>query len=266
MTKHGQRRQLKRIAAPKLYPVPRKAGGRFVIKPAPGPHPADRCIPLGIILRDILGYARTLREVKKILNKGFIKIDGRVIRDYKFPVGIMDVVEITETEEYYRILPFNRKLFLHEIKKEEANIKVLKIINKRYVKGANIQLNLFDGRNILFKVKSEEERRDILQKYKVGDSLVITVPEQKIIDHIPMNVNSYAIVILGKHMGEHGKIKAIHKIFGPRASTAEIIKDGNEAIITALEYLYVIGRDSPVISLPSIEEARRLEQRKPIRI
>lgn len=265
MTKHGQRRQLKRIAAPKLYPVPRKKGGKFVIKPSPGPHPADRCIPIGVVLRDILGYARTLREVKKILNSGFVMVDGRKIKDYKFPVGIMDVIHITETDEYFRILPFRRKLFLHEINKEEANLKIVKIVNKRYVKGGNIQLNLFDGRNILFKINSEEERKKILNQYKVGDSLAITVPDQKIIEHLPMDINNYAMVILGRHMGEHGVIKSLHRMFGPRASTAEIAK-GEETIITAMDYLYVIGKKNPMITLPTLEEVEKIERRKPTRI
>ncbi len=266
MTKHGQRRQLKRVAAPKLFPIPRKVGGRFTIKPMPGPHPADRSIPLGIILRDILGYARTLREIKKILNRKLVKIDGRIITEYKFPVGIMDIIEIPDEELYLRVMPYRRKLVLYEIPKEEANIKILKIINKRYVKGGNIQLNLFDGRNILFRPKDDKERREILTKYKVGDSIMITVPEQKILDHIPLALDNYAMVILGRHMGEHGLLKGIHKMFGARASTVSIQDQKGGEIITALDYVYMIGKDRPLISLPTEEGVRRIAERKPIRL
>lgn len=266
MTKHGQRKQLKRIATPRLYPIPKKEGGKFAIKPAPGPHPADRCIPLGVILRDLLGYARTLREVKKILNQRVVKIDGRVITDYKFPVGLMDVIEITETEEYFRVLPFRRKFVLHEITKEEARYKLVKIINKRYVKGANIQINLFDGRNILFKVSSDEERREILDKYKVGDTLMITVPEQKIVAHYKLAVNNYALISAGRHMGEHGVLRSIHKRFGPMASIAEIEKFDGEKVLTALEYVFIIGDEKPAITLPTEEEVKNFAKRKPLRI
>ncbi|MHA1615956.1 MAG: 30S ribosomal protein S4e [Candidatus Njordarchaeales archaeon] len=261
MTKHGPRRQLKRIAAPKLFPIPRKVGGKFTIKPSPGPHPADRCIPLGIIIRDILGYARTLREVKFILNQRIVKIDGRVITDYKFPVGLMDVLEIERTKEYYRTLPFRRKLVLHRITPEEAKYKIVKIIGKRYVKNANIQLNLEDGRNILFKVSSDEERRKILDTYFVGDSLMISLPEQKILGHFRLKEGMYALITAGRHMGEHGTIKEITKMFGPRASTATIETVSGEEIITALDYVLVIGEDKPAITLPSEEEVREIMKR-----
>jgi len=261
MTKHGQKRQLKRIAAPPLIPVPRKKGGRFIIKPHPGPHPASRAIPLGIILRDTLRYARTLKEAKRILNEGVIKVDGKVVKDYKYPVGMMDVIELVKTEEFYRIVPYQRRLVLHKIPKDEARYKIARIIGKRYVKNGHIQLNLEDSRNILFKTGNEEERRKILDTYFVGDSLMITIPDQKIIRHYHIEERKYAIITAGRHMGTHGKIQEIHKLFGPRASTVTIVTPANEHVITALEYVLVIGEDRPEISLPTIEEIELIRRR-----
>jgi len=261
MTKHGQRRQLKRVAAPKLFPIPRKKGGKFVIKPSPGPHPANRCIPLGIIIRDILGYARSLKEVRKILNEKVVKIDGRVVRDYKFPVGMMDVIELTKTEEYYRILPFRKKLVLHKISPTEAKYKVVRIIGKRYVKNGYIQINLEDGRNILFKTEDKDERRKILDTYSVNDSLLISIPDQKIMNHFELKINKYAIITAGLHMGEHGIIKEIHEKFGPKASTVIITTPTNEELITALDYILVIGDDRPAISLPDPKEYEEIMRR-----
>jgi len=264
MTKHGQRRQLKRIAAPIVFPVPKKIGGKFVIKPSPGPHPANMCIPLGIIIRDVLRYARTLREAKKILNKKVIKIDGRVITDYKFPVGLMDVIEITKTGEFYRVLLFKRRLVLHRITPEEAKIKIVRITGKRYVKGANIQLNLEGGRNILFKISSDEERRKILDTYSVGDSLVITVPEQKIIKHIKFKEGIYGIITAGRHMGIHGSVVEIRKIIamGARASTARIKTPTGDEFLTALDYVLPIGEKTPEITLPTDEEVEEIMRRR----
>lgn len=261
MTKHGPRRQLKRIAAPRLFPIPRKIKGRFAIKPAPGPHPAERAIPLGIIIRDILGYARTLREIRKIVHAGYVKVDGRVIKDYKFPVGIMDVIELTLTEEIYRVLPFRRRLVLHRINPEEAKFKITRIIGKRYVKHGNIQLNLEDGRNILFKVNNEEERKKILQTYFVGDSLMISIPEQRILKHFKLVENKYAIIVAGRHMGVHGIIKEINKMYGPKASTVTIVTPNEEEFITALEYVLLIGDEQPEITLPTMEDYERIIKR-----
>jgi small subunit ribosomal protein S4e len=36
--------------------------------------------------------------------EGLIKIDGKVRRDPRFPLGIMDVVSIEKTNEHFRIL------------------------------------------------------------------------------------------------------------------------------------------------------------------
>ncbi len=261
MTKHGARRQLKRVAAPKLFPIPRKIKRRFVIKPIPGPHPAARSIPLGIIIRDILGYAHTLREVRKIVHAGYVKVDGKVVKDYKFPVGLMDVLELTLTEEFYRILPYKRRLVLHRITPDEAKFKIARIIGKRYVKNGNIQLNLEGGRNILFKVNNDEERKRILQTYKVGDSLMISIPKQEALKHFTLTENKYAIIVAGRHMGIHGRIKEIHKMYGPRASTVTIVTPNEEEFITALEYVLLIGDDRPEITLPTEEEYERVIKR-----
>ncbi len=261
MTKHGPRRQLKRIAAPKLFPIPRKIKRRFVIKPMPGPHPAERSIPLGIIIRDILGYARTLKEVRKIVHAGYVKIDGRVVKDYRFPVGLMDVIELTLTDEIYRVLPFKRRLVLHKITPEEAKFKIARIVGKRYVKKGHIQLNLEGGRNILLKVNNEEERREILQKYSVGDSLMISIPNQEILKHFKLAENKYAIIIAGRHMGVHGQIKEINRMYGPRASTVTIVTPNEEEFITALEYTLLIGDERPAITLPTEEEYKKVIKR-----
>lgn len=254
MTKLGGKRHLKRLAAPRLFPIPRKVGGRFVVNPEPGPHPKDMCIPLALILRDMLGYARTLREVKIILNQRLVEVDGRVRTSYKFPCGLFDVIHIKRVDLYFRILPYKRRLVLHRITPEEAKFKLCKIIGKRYVKNGWIQLNLTSGYNILFKTETEEERRKILDTYFTNDVLKVSLPDLKILDHFPFKEGMYALVIGGHRMGAHGVIKKIEKRYGPRASTVTIETPDGEEIVTALDYVFVIGRDKPEISLPTEEE------------
>ncbi|MEM3193440.1 MAG: S4 domain-containing protein, partial [Candidatus Bathyarchaeia archaeon] len=76
MGKMGGSRHLKREMTPTFWPIHRK---KFVwaLKPSPGPHPIERCIPLGVIVRDLLGLAETMREAKKIIAQGKILVDGR---------------------------------------------------------------------------------------------------------------------------------------------------------------------------------------------
>lgn len=258
MTKLGGTRHLKRLAAPRVFPIPRKRPhGKYTIRPSPGPHPMDRSVPIAIILRDVLGFAKTLREARKILAQRLVCVDGRVITDYKFPVGIMDVLYVKKMEKYWRVLPIRRKLLLHEITPEEAKIKIVRIIGKRYVKNGWIQLNLEDGRNILFKVNSDDERREILQKYKTWDSLKISIPEQRILDHFRLEEGSYGLLIGGTHAGSHGTITKISKQLMRKYDTVTIKTPLEEYLSTSLQYVLVIGREKPEISLPSIEGENR---------
>ena len=91
------------LNAPKNWPIERKKQ-IWLTRPNPGPHPLNRCLPLSILLRNVLKYARTMREVKTILNEGGILIDSKVRKDYKFPVGLMDVVEVKKTNEFFRLI------------------------------------------------------------------------------------------------------------------------------------------------------------------
>ena len=56
---------LKRYGIPKFWPLSKKEKV-WAVKPRPGPHPKDFCIPLQIIVRDILELAETSKEAKKI--------------------------------------------------------------------------------------------------------------------------------------------------------------------------------------------------------
>lgn len=55
-------------------------------------------MPLHLILRSKLGYALTDREVTQILNEkeNEVKIDGKVRRNGKFPVGLMGKAKVTK--------------------------------------------------------------------------------------------------------------------------------------------------------------------------
>ena len=139
MGRKGQSRHRKRLSAPIAYPIPRKHG-TFTIKPYPTRSTMESSIPLGIIIREILGYAKTLTEVKKILSRKMVKIDGQVQTNYKSSLSPMDVLEITKTEEYFRLLPYRgkRRFKLHPISKDDAHLKMQRIKRKKAVKCVSI--------------------------------------------------------------------------------------------------------------------------------
>src|SRR3989338_7859124 len=158
--------KLKRLPSPKWWPIERKTK-KYVISPKPGPHSSEKCIPLGLIIRDVLKHAETLKEVKTILNDNKVKVDGKIIRDYRFPVGLMDVVAVGD--ENYRILINKKGLYLKNISESESKIKLLVIKNKTALKKGKIQINFHDGTNKL--VAGDDK----LSKIKTGDSVLIDI-------------------------------------------------------------------------------------------
>ena len=223
---------LKRLAAPKIWSIKRK-GLKFVTKPVPGPHNLNTYMPINVLLKEILGYANTTREVKKILNNSEVKIDGNVRKELRFPVGIFDTIEFTNLIEYFRvILNKKNKLDLIKIKKDEALLKPCKIIGKTMVRG-KLQLNLFDSSNILVDNDS----------YKVGDTVLLSLSTKKIEKHLKLEKKSTIFLTGGKHIGEIGNIEDIieNKI---------IYKDQKGNIIeTSKRHAFVIGGNKPVITL-----------------
>lgn len=250
MGKKGQKRHLKRLPAPKFWPIHRKEF-KWTVRPSPGPHPMNRCLPLLLIVRDILGYAKTAREARRILAEGKIKVDGKIRRDYKFPVGLMDVIEISDVNEAYRVLPLPGKgLSLHPISDEEVKFKLCRIESKRTVNGGHIQLNLHDGRNILIRVNDPTKPEE--DTYKTMDVLKIGLPEQEIEENIKFEEEVLALVTWGKNMGQVGRIKEITRRIGRRMSVVTLESPDGELFQTSLEYVFPIGRDKPLISLSQL--------------
>jgi len=249
MGRKGGRRHLKRKPAPRFWPIHRK---EFVWapKPKPGPHPTSRCLPTLLIIRDILGLAKTRREAKIIISQGKVLVDGRVRREALFPIGLMDVVSIPEIKQAFRILPSKKGLILHPISGEEENFKLCRIEDKTTVKGGHIQLHLHDGGNILIRVKDPEHPEEDV--YRTLDTLKLSLPDRKIIDHFPLVEGAPAVIVGGRNMGKHGRIVSIEQREGQkrRLSAVTIEDSKGERYQTILNYVFVVGRSEPCISLP----------------
>lgn len=252
MAKMGGTRHLKRLAAPWFWPVLRKEY-KWVVKPSPGPHSIDRSIPLMIVVRDILGYAKTAKEAKYIIQSGKVLVDGVVRKDYKFPIGIMDVVAIPEIELYTRFIPYPTKyLWFTKIPREEANLKIVRIENKVTVKGGHMQLNLSDGRNLVLRVKDPKHPIEVAN-FATLDSLLIEIPSQQIIQHIKLAIGKLAIVIDGKNTGRIGKIVNMDVKPGlkRRKSVVTLEDMQGHRFQTILDYIMVVGDEKPLLTLSS---------------
>lgn len=235
---------MKRLAAPVFWPILRKEF-KWSVKPSPGPHPLTRSIPLLILIRDILRLAENAREAKRIIYDGNVLVDGKVRRDYRYPVGLMDVVSIPKIDLYVRIVPYVTKYMWYiTIPPEDAKLKLVRIENKTLVKGNRIQLNLHDGRNIVIS-------REDAAKYRTLDTLLIEVPSQNILNVLTLEENKFAIVIDGKNAGRFGRIISINEqsSIKRRKRLVTIEEPSGHRLQTILNYIMVVGDEKPLVKL-----------------
>lgn len=225
---------LKRTMAPN-WPIERKTK-KYVVTPMPGPHSKYSCIPLGVVLRDILKYAETLKEAKEILNKGIVKVDGRIRKKVNFPLGLMDVFSVQD--ENYRLLPGIKGLYLKPIDEKEASVKLSKINNKVVIKNSRIQLNMFDGSNVL--VTSND--------YKTGDTAILALPAKSIKETLRMKKGSTALITGGRNIGSIGTIENIIVTKNPQP-TQVIVNVSGKNVSVPKNYVFVVGHEKPVIKL-----------------
>jgi small subunit ribosomal protein S4e len=227
---------MKRITAPRSWPVPRKTNV-WIAKPSPGSHGIEESMPLVVVLRDILGVADTAKEVKRILRNRDVLVDGRVVSDYEFPVGLMDVVSMPKMNQHYRmLLDRHGKFRLVQVLEGKQNWKLCRIEGKTTVPGGKTQLNLHDGRNVLVPKDS----------YTVGDVVKLEVPSQKILDTYKLAKGSTALITSGSNVGQ---LEVIEEYIVQRTSAPNLVKfrDGK---LTIKDNVFVIGSKGPEIELP----------------
>jgi small subunit ribosomal protein S4e len=227
---------MKRLAAPKSWPINKKIN-TWVARPSTGTHKLDNCISVSFLLKEILKICKTSKEVKYILSKNQLKIDGKIRLDKNFPVGLMDTIQIKD--EYYRMF-FNRrgKLIVIPIKKEESKIKPKKVINKTSIKGKKLQINLFDGSNII-------SSKNNINTY---DTLIFSEGKSK--EKIEFKKGSFVYITGGSQIGKSGVLKEIKesKDLQPKKI---IFNDGKTDFETLKDYAFIVGKNKPLISLPN---------------
>lgn len=248
MGRKGQSSGLKRKPAPRFWPIHRKEF-TWVVKPSPGPHSLENCMPLAIIVRDVLGFAKTRKEAKTIVSQGKVYVDGVIRRKDDFPIGLMDVISIPDVGRDLRVLPSYKGLILNQINKEEAKFKLCRIEDKTIVSNGHVQLHFHDGSNMLIKVAdSKNQKEDV---YETLDTLKISLPERQIFEYTKMKEKVFAIITGGKNIGKYGKIVEIEKAEGKKLKNALVtIEDekGNR-YQTILNFVFAIGETQPLISL-----------------
>ncbi len=226
---------MKRLKAPRTWRILRKSSV-FVTRPSPGGHQKELAVALNTFLKENAKVTNTTKETKYALTKQIVLVNGKRKRDYKHQAGFLDVVSLPSSDKHFLVvLDRKGKLVAKPINKGESGKTMSRINNKTPVKNKKIQLNLLNGVNILVDEKQAKE-------YATGDTLVLSVPGNKIEKHVKLEKDSKAVVFLGKHSGSHGEIKNI-------AEDTITIKTGNETFETKKGYVLVTGKDKPEINI-----------------
>jgi small subunit ribosomal protein S4e len=250
--KKGKPGRLKRKPAPRFWPIHRKEY-QWIVKPSSGPHSLEKCLPLSLVLRDILGVAKTRKEAKMIIAQGKVYVDGKVRRKDNFPVGLMDIISMPDTNEFYRVMPSHKGLMLNPISKEEAGFKLFRVENKTTTNNGAMQVALHDGSNI--RVKMEDPKNPPELPYATFDILKLSLPDKQVLDSLKTKEGNFALITGGKNIGKQGRIVEIEKTEAKKRRNALVVVEdakGNR-YQTILDFVFSIGGAQSLISLP--EEA-----------
>ncbi len=250
MGKKGKTARLKRKPAPRFWPIHRKELP-WILKPSSGSHSLQSCLPLTLVLRDILGVAQTRREAKMILSEGKVLVDGKIRRKDDFPVGLMDVISMPEADKYYRVMPSHKGLVLNPISKEEANFKLVRVEDKTTVKNG-VQIALHDGSNMLVKVA--DPKKPIEVAYETFDILKVTYPEKQVASTLKTKEGNLAVITGGKNIGKSGKIVEIEKTQAKKRRQALVVVEDEKGVRyqTILDFIFSIGETEPLIGLAEV--------------
>ncbi|MCV0400584.1 MAG: 30S ribosomal protein S4e [Nitrosopumilus sp.] len=230
-------KKLKRQMAPQFWGITRK-DKRFVITVKPGPHKKNYSVPTAVFLRDMLNIVTSLREAKAAIYSGRVKIDGVVRKSLHHAIGLMDVVELQDVSDVYRLVPTEDKLLKPiKINESEKSKKLVRVTTKTTINKGKLQIGFHDGRSIISDTK-----------VNVGDTCLIQVPEQKIIEVIKLETGCQGLVTRGNNAGQIGKIEAIEDgtfILPKRV----ILALEDRKIEIPADIIMPIGKEEPIIQL-----------------
>jgi small subunit ribosomal protein S4e len=230
-------RRLKRRAAPRAWTVPRK-GTKWIQRPGPGPHAQDQSIPLVLVLRDLRHIVTSAREARTLVGSGTVRVDGKVAKDITRGLGLMDTLSFAAPlDAHFRVTKDRRgKLVLVSIPSTEASVKLGRVRYKHAAKAGQVEVTLHDGRNLLVPSTTA---------YRVGDSVKINVPDQKVVEHLPLKPGALAFVSGGSHVGELARVEKVEV----RNSSQPNLVHFKEGFSTIKEYVFVVGENAPEVTL-----------------
>jgi small subunit ribosomal protein S4e len=199
----GPKKHMKRITAPRSWMLS-KLGGTYTVRPAQGPHKRRDSLPLQIVLRDKLKLAFNGTECYKILKQkeGLVRVDKKIRRNPKFPIGFMDCVEIPKCGYAFRVLYDSKgrfKLVDVDLDKNEQNFKICRVVKKSVGPNKIPYLVTHDGRTLRF----------VDENIGVHDSVKLNLKSGEVEESYKMTLGGMAMISHGNNRGRIGTVTHI---------------------------------------------------------
>jgi small subunit ribosomal protein S4e len=227
MANKGTKNHFKRTSIPYKVWITNKKEYKYIRRQAPGPHTIGASMSLGVLLRDIMRVVDTLNEASFLLNRGAIKVDGKIRKGTDFPIGLMDCVEMKGGS--YRIVLDSKGRFTTE-KTANKDSKPLKITNKVILAKGKYQLTFHDGRT--------KETND--NNLRVGDVVSYDTSKNEIRDVLKPEEGAACIITEGRHAGQKGIIRKLAEKSAKKDITIDI---AGKDIITRYGYIFPVKEE-----------------------
>ena len=164
-------------------PLPKK-GTKYVARAS---RFSNSSVPVVIAIRDMLHLASTMKEVKQIVHKKMLKINGKTVSDLHQPIPLFGILH---ADKDYRLSVLTSGRFNFE-ETHDLN-RATKVVGKVILSGGVIQYGLHDGTNIVSK-----------ENISVGDTIYLDF-ENKIKKHVALNKGKKVFIISGNNLGMKG--------------------------------------------------------------
>ena len=189
-------------------------------------------ISITVILK-LLGFCETTREVKTALIHNNVMVNGRVVKDNKFMVGLMDVLSVPDKKLYYRVtLDEKGMLDVIPIDSKEAVLLPCKVESVNLVKGGALQYHCHNGYNLRMEKKGCKPR----------ETLILNVDTGKVEKHLPLEAGCAILLTGGGLAGKLGTFVRSEGKFG-------IVNVDDKEHLTSLKYVFVIGSKVPAVKI-----------------
>jgi small subunit ribosomal protein S4e len=179
---------LTRIESTKKLPITRK-GEKYLARPLLS---TEDSVSVSLALRNMLKLVKTTKELKQLIHEKALKINGRLVKDYRDSIKLFSVFEAGNKAYRLSILP-TKKFILEESHDKK---RLCKVIGKKLISGNKIQINLHDGTNFISK-----------DKINTNDTFYLDT-SGKILSHIPFEKAKEVFVMSGTYTGLTGKVQS----------------------------------------------------------